>query len=76
MTAKAGAYRNILRGKFKVNKAAQMATISGYPSTIRGSYRRIFTYAVLENLNTGKQFLHLNTHLDTAGNAIRETKSK
>lgn len=28
------------------------------------SYRRICTYAVLENIKTGERFVHVNTHLD------------
>ena len=34
-------------------------------------YLRIFTWALLKDRVTGETFLHLNTHLDTAGDNIR-----
>ncbi|MBQ8212602.1 MAG: hypothetical protein IJZ80_01230, partial [Clostridia bacterium] len=34
-------------------------------------YLRNFTWALLEDKATGVRYLHVNTHLDTAGSAIR-----
>lgn len=39
-------------------------------------YFRIFTYALLEDKETGVQYLHLNTHLDTASSAVRLAEVK
>ena len=37
-------------------------------------YYRVFTWAVLHDLVTGEKFLHVNTHLDTASEAIRSAE--
>ena len=39
-------------------------------------YPRNYTYALLEDKATGAQFLVLNTHLDTAGTAVRSAEVK
>ena len=37
-------------------------------------YLRNFTWALLEDKATGVRYLHVNTHLDTAGTAIRQAE--
>ena len=39
-------------------------------------YYRIFTWALLEDKATGMRYLHVNTHLDTAGSDIRYAEVK
>ncbi|MBE6633068.1 MAG: hypothetical protein E7620_01855 [Ruminococcaceae bacterium] len=39
-------------------------------------YFRIFTYALLEDKESGVRYLHLNTHLDTAGSSVRSAEVK
>ena len=39
-------------------------------------YLRIFTWAVLKDKETGVEYMHVNTHLDTAGSEIRMTEIK
>ena len=46
-------------------------------SKMSGSeYVRIVTYVVLKDKVTGQQFMHINTHLDTASGAIRVAQAK
>ena len=39
-------------------------------------YNRNFTYALLEDKETGERFLALNTHLDTGGSAVRYAEAE
>lgn len=41
-----------------------------------GACRRICTWVILENIATGEQFAHVNTHLDHEGNEARVNGSK
>ena len=38
-------------------------------------YLRVYTWVTLERKTDGVQFMHLNTHLDTAGSDIRQTEA-
>ena len=47
------------------------------PSRLEGQqYARNFTYALLEDRETGARFLALNTHLDTAGSDLRYAEAE